>query len=83
VRPCRRWLARNGRLVLTIDLIPGTKSLWNYAEGRVVEPVAAHGNVDDFVRCLRDLGFTLEELLIQQQVPKSRTDLLFVNCVAT
>jgi len=80
---CRQWLAKNGRLVLTIDLVPGTKSLWNYAEGKVVEPVDIHGNIDDFVRCLNKQGFKLEELFIQQQVPKSRTDLLFVNCVAS
>ena len=67
---CRRWLAKNGRLVLTIDLIPGTKSLWNYAEGKVVEPVDIHGNIDDFVRCLNKQGFKLEELFIQQQVPQ-------------
>jgi 2-polyprenyl-3-methyl-5-hydroxy-6-metoxy-1,4-benzoquinol methylase len=78
---CRRWLAAKGRLVLTIDLIPGTESLWNYSEGQVVEPVAVHGSVTDFVQCLTNLGFTPTEVSIQEKVPKSRTDLLFVDCV--
>lgn len=79
---CRGWLARNGRLVLTIDLIPGTQLLWNYSEGVAVEPVEVHGNVDDFVSCLRKLDFTPTEISIRRQVPKSRTDLLFIDCVA-
>jgi 2-polyprenyl-3-methyl-5-hydroxy-6-metoxy-1,4-benzoquinol methylase len=78
---CRRWLARNGRLVLTIDLIPGTESLWNFAEGKVVEPVEVHGSINDFMNCLQKLGFTPLEILVQKEVPKSRTDLLFIDCV--
>jgi flagellar assembly factor FliW/2-polyprenyl-3-methyl-5-hydroxy-6-metoxy-1,4-benzoquinol methylase len=78
---CRSWLAGNGRLLLTIDLIPGTDSLWNYSEGQVVEPVEVHGNVTDFVNCLRSLGFRVTETFTQRQVPKSRTDLLFIDCV--
>jgi len=79
---CRRWLARDSRLVLTIDLIPGTESLWNYSEGVVVEPVEVHGNVSDFVGCLRKHGFTPREISIQRHVPKSKTDLLFVDCIS-
>ncbi len=78
---CRRWLAKNGRLILTIDLIPGTESLWNYAEGLEVEPVAVHGTVTDLIRCLDGLGFTPSESVILGDVPKSRTDLFFVDCL--
>jgi 2-polyprenyl-3-methyl-5-hydroxy-6-metoxy-1,4-benzoquinol methylase len=78
---CRHWLASKGRLLLTIDLIPGTESLWNYSEGLVVEPVELHGSVKDFVSCLRALGFNIGEMFIRRQVPKSRTDLLFIECV--
>jgi hypothetical protein len=78
---CRRWLGKNGRLVLTIDLIPGTESLWNYSEGKVVEPVNVHGNIGDLVRCLDGLGFTPVESFVCEQVPKSKTDLFFIDCV--
>jgi 2-polyprenyl-3-methyl-5-hydroxy-6-metoxy-1,4-benzoquinol methylase len=78
---CRRWLPKNGRLVLTIDLIPGTESLWNYSEGNVVEPVSVHGNIGDLIRCLDGLGFTPLESFVSEKVPKSRTDLFFIDCV--
>jgi 2-polyprenyl-3-methyl-5-hydroxy-6-metoxy-1,4-benzoquinol methylase len=78
---CRRWLAKNGRLVLTIDLIPGTESLWNYSEGKVVEPVSVHGEIADLVRFLDSLGFTPLESCVFEQVPKSKTDLFFIDCV--
>ena len=47
---CRQWLGPGGRLLLTIDLIPGTQNLWNFSEGREVEPPSVHGNVTDFVK---------------------------------
>ncbi len=78
---CRSWLPKNGRLILTIDLIPGTESLWNYAEGVEVEPVSVHGNVADLINCLDGLGFSPSESVILSQVPKSKTDLLFVDCL--
>ena len=34
---CRQWLVDGGRLILTLDLIPGTDLLWNYSEGREVD----------------------------------------------
>jgi 2-polyprenyl-3-methyl-5-hydroxy-6-metoxy-1,4-benzoquinol methylase len=80
---CRRWLGKNGRLVLTIDLISGTESLWNYSEGKVVEPVDVHGNIGDLVRCLDGLGFTPLESFVSEQVPKSKTDLFFIDCMVS
>jgi len=78
---CRQWLAKNGRLVLTIDLIPGTDSLWNYCEGKVVEPVEVHGNIRDLIGCLDRLGFAPSESFVLEEVPKSKTDLFFIDCV--
>jgi 2-polyprenyl-3-methyl-5-hydroxy-6-metoxy-1,4-benzoquinol methylase len=79
---CRRWLVKKGRLLLTIDLIPGTQNLWNYSEGREVEPPGVHGNITDFLNHLRAVGFTTSESFTRQSIPHSRTDLLFVDCVA-
>src|SRR5581483_11685223 len=71
---CRAWLPDGGRLLLTIDLIPGTHQLWNFSEGREVESASAHGNVSDFLQRLRDLDFTISETLIKERIPQSRTD---------
>jgi len=77
----RSWLETNGRLLLTIDLVPETELLWNMSEGVEVEPHAEHGSVDDLVRSIERLGFAIEERSIVRQVPDSRTDLLFLDCV--
>jgi SAM-dependent methyltransferase len=77
---CRSWLKHLGRLVLTIDLIPDTDFLWNYAEGRLVEPPEAHGNITSFMDRLKALGFAPLETFVRRKIPQSRTDLLFVDC---
>jgi hypothetical protein len=38
-------LAPGGPLVVTVDLFPGTKALWNYCVGLGVEPVDKHGTI--------------------------------------
>jgi 2-polyprenyl-3-methyl-5-hydroxy-6-metoxy-1,4-benzoquinol methylase len=79
---CRRWLCKGGRLLLTIDLFPGTQVLWNRSEGREIEAPARHGDIAAFAGHLGRLGFTPVEAFIWQRVPHSRTDLLFIDCVA-
>lgn len=77
---CRDWLVTGGRLILTLDLIPGTDLLWNHSEGREVEPLEMHGNVPMFLTCLDRLGFRVLESVVERTVPRSRTGLLFVDC---
>ncbi|MFM7108219.1 MAG: methyltransferase domain-containing protein [Planctomycetaceae bacterium] len=59
------WLAAGGRLLLTIDLEPGTDRLWNRASGREVDPPGTHG----------DLGALTAELAGTGLVAGQRTDL--------
>jgi 2-polyprenyl-3-methyl-5-hydroxy-6-metoxy-1,4-benzoquinol methylase len=77
---CRQWLRDNGRLLLTIDLIPGTQFLWNYSEGQEVEPPGVHGDIDAFAAQLGIAGFQPIDAFVWKDVPKSRTDLLFIEC---
>ncbi len=77
---CREWLGVDGRLLLTADLIPGTELLWNYAEGREVEPPHVHGDTEALISWLERLGFTLSERFFRREVPKRHPDLLFVDC---
>jgi len=76
----REWFGGTGRLLLTADLIPGTELLWNYAERREVEPPGVHGDTGALIGWLEGLGFTLSEWFIRREVPKTRSDLLFVDC---
>jgi SAM-dependent methyltransferase len=78
---CSELLRPGGVLLLTADLIPSTDFVWNLSEGREVEPPAQHGTVADVSRQLTLLGFQINEARIHRMVPKSRTDLLFINCI--
>jgi len=40
-----------------------------------------HGTIADVSRQLALLGFQINEVRVHRMVPKSRTDLLFINCV--
>ncbi|HEV2263807.1 MAG TPA: class I SAM-dependent methyltransferase [Stellaceae bacterium] len=75
-----RWLKPGGRLLLTLDLVPGTDSLWNYAEGRAVEPLDAHGDRAAILRQLDELGFEVVEEQALRTIPQSRTDVLLLEC---
>ncbi|MGH6990920.1 MAG: class I SAM-dependent methyltransferase, partial [Stellaceae bacterium] len=75
------WLKPDGRLLLTLDLVPGTDLLWNYSEGRVVETQEAHGNRAEIRRQLERLGFEIAEEEAMRAVPQSRTDILLLDCV--
>lgn len=78
---CRDWLVRDGHLVLTLDLIPGTDLLWNYAEGREVEPPGVHGDIPAFLARLDHVGFRVLDTVVQYDVARSKTGLLFLDCV--
>jgi SAM-dependent methyltransferase len=75
-----RWLKPGGRLLLTLDLVPGTDLLWNYAEGRIVEPHEIHGDRAAIARRLDALGFDVAEAQVLRAIPQSRTDVLLLDC---
>lgn len=73
---CWRWLKPGGRLVLTIDLIPGTDSVWNL--GGTDETPVQHGTYRDVERQLSELGLLIDESRVRRNVHRSRTDLWFL-----
>lgn len=74
------WLKPGGRLLLTLDLVPGTDLLWNYAEGRVVEAPETHGDRAAIGHRLEALGFDVTEERALRAIPQSRTDVLLLDC---
>jgi SAM-dependent methyltransferase len=81
LRRCRDWLQPGGRLLLAIDVIPSSDFLWNRSEGLEVEPPIQHGTVADVLDQLAELGFQMNESRVVRGVYKSRTDLLFIDCI--
>lgn len=77
---CRQWLQADGDLLLALDLVPSTDLIWNRCLGEEVEPTPKHGTVDDVVSELTAMRFRVEEPTITRNVPKARTDLLFLRC---
>ena len=81
LRRCRDWLRPDGRLLLAIDVIPSSDFLWSHSEGLEVEPPIQHGTVADVIDQLAELGFQINESRVVRGVYKSRTDLLFIDCI--
>jgi len=73
---CWNWLKLGGRLVLTIDLIPNTDSIWNL--GGSDETADQHGTYRDVERELSGLGFNIDESRVLRDVRRSSTDLWFL-----
>ncbi|WP_434619330.1 class I SAM-dependent methyltransferase [Tabrizicola sp. M-4] len=74
-------LAPGGRLVLTIDLQPGSLALWNVDRRKPVEDPALHGDLNDFLVELRQAGFAVEEVQIRRALPGSVTDIAVLEAV--
>jgi SAM-dependent methyltransferase len=78
LRNCWTWLKPGGRLILTVDLIPGTDSIWNL--GGSGELPEQHGTYQDVELQIRSLGFAITESRIQRKVDGwSRTELYFLS----
>ena len=82
LRLCKSWLSEGGRLLLAIDLLPGTDFVWNISGDREFEPREEHGTIDAVRRQLLELGFHIAEFEVKRQVPHSRTDLAFITAIA-
>jgi hypothetical protein len=77
LKKCSVWLKPRGRLVLAVDLIPGTDTLWNL--GGSEETPEQHGTYVDVEHQLQSLGFSIKESRILRNIDRwSRTDLYFV-----
>jgi hypothetical protein len=76
LRLCRTWLKPGGKLVLAIDLIAGTDTLWN--RGGSEETAEQHGTWRDVESQLVALGFRVIESKIERKIPHSPVDLHFL-----
>lgn len=75
-----RMLRHGGRLLLTLDLVPGTTDLWPLAAGEVVDLVDPHGNLSDVITEIEAVGFSIFEQTTIRHIPNSRTDIVFLDC---
>lgn len=69
----------HGKLILTVDLIPGTDLLWNYSEGIMVENTERHGNLSSLTAEISDVGFENIERTFLRRVPDCRVDCAFLS----
>lgn len=80
-RRVARWLKKDGVLLLTVDLVPGTDRLWNYSMGRIVEDEKAHGDLEELEAELTGLGFQKEESRFIRGLGNSRVDVCMLRFV--
>jgi hypothetical protein len=60
--------------IVTLDLKPGTRRLWNRDRGRKVEDDAIHGTLDDFLEDAAGAGWSLESCEMAESLPGAVTD---------
>lgn len=77
----KQWLSSDGVLLITVDLFPGTEQLWNYNQGKIVEPVEEHGDLDALEAELSQVGFSLAQRKILCDLRDSRTDCALLRFV--
>lgn len=74
-----KWIKSGGKLFLTIDLHPGSNSLWNFSEGKRVEEESIHGDIDKIINEIESLGFELITVKKKSNIPESKVDLGFLT----
>jgi len=72
-------LRPEGRLFLSLDLIPGGELLWNYNEGQIVD-AQDHGAIDDLKAELAAAGLAVISESNIRGMPMSRTDVAYLVC---
>lgn len=72
-------LRPDGRLLLTLDLIPGTNRLWLLSEGKEVDPPDQHGHLEDIIAELAGIGLDVFEQSVMRDIPGSRTDIVMMD----
>jgi 2-polyprenyl-3-methyl-5-hydroxy-6-metoxy-1,4-benzoquinol methylase len=75
----KQLLRPDGRIILTLDLIPGSDSLWPFSEGKLVEEQGVHGELSDIIRELENTGLEVFELTTMRSIPDSRTDIAMLD----
>ncbi len=70
-----------GKLILTLDLIPESRNLWNLSSSETVDPADLHGSIDTVASELSEAGFHVDECNVSTRIPGSRCDLGFIVAV--
>lgn len=78
----KRQLMPGGLLLLTVDLIRDTDSLWNLCEGKLVEDPAVHGEFATLLEELCTAGFDIASTQIQRGIPDCRVDIGFIRATS-
>ena len=74
----KKALAPDGKILLTVDLVPETRRLWNFSAGEVVELPGTHGTLEDLLDEIRFTGFAICDVSMEVACPGSRTDIAFI-----
>jgi 2-polyprenyl-3-methyl-5-hydroxy-6-metoxy-1,4-benzoquinol methylase len=81
LRKAANLLKKNGVLLLTIDIIPNTNSIWNLSEDKEVDTIEEHGTISSLGNELNSNGFEILEDFVQRSINNSRTDVYYVKAI--
>jgi 2-polyprenyl-3-methyl-5-hydroxy-6-metoxy-1,4-benzoquinol methylase len=79
LRHFSKIMSRNGLLLLTVDITPHTRRLWNYSQGKLVDAPGKHGTLEDLLGELEEVGFVHEDVSLVTSLFGSRTDIAFIR----
>lgn len=71
-------LKSGGLFLITMDLIPGKKRLWNLNEGKKVESNIYHGRLKTVLKEIENSDFKVISHEVERGVFKSRTDVAYI-----
>ncbi len=72
-------LIKKGTLLLTMDLVPNTYSLWNYCQGEIVDSVDAHGDIEVIKEEIDIAGLTINDCNYLRNLPDSKVDVVLLS----
>jgi SAM-dependent methyltransferase len=77
----RRWLEPGARLLVSVDLVPGTDQLWNRNLGQEVERPEDHGDLAAMVGELEGTGFQATDRVELRELPEMDVDCAMLSFV--
>lgn len=83
LKKLRRLLKKNGKVFLTIDLVPNSDRIWTHSEGKEIESSEVHGTITSFMEEVKQAKFDVASSDVRRDIPHSQTDVLFVELQRT
>ncbi len=70
LKKCASWLKREGRIVMTLDVIANTSFLWNRLNKKELASPPEHGSMMDLMQTMDAIGLRIEDPTLIRRIPE-------------